>query len=105
MLSNVTNRLLLRWTMWGNANARVLAMLGDSIRSFRPYFAQATFVISYHQGSVVASKGTLPEYVQWHSLPNCPGVEQGDELWLKWFPQDITEHADVLISLDMDVFC
>jgi hypothetical protein len=102
---SANKRIVLRWSVWGNWDVGGLEMLGDSISSFRPYFPDATYVLSYAQNSVIQENKILPSYLQWHSLPIETGISSGDELWLKWFPQEITDQADLLIVIDADVFC
>ena len=80
-------------------------MLRDSVESFHAFFPRATYIVSYAQDSLIEGKCTLPDYLQWHSLPARSGIAAGDELWLKWFPQDITDRADLMIAVDADVFC
>jgi hypothetical protein len=80
-------------------------MLNDSVASFRRHFKCATFTVSVAQDATSILAARLPGYLQKHTLPNPLPVRAGDELWLKWFRQDIYEQADALITLDADVFC
>lgn len=105
MLSLMNSRILLRWSVWGEWSASSTEMLADSISSFRPYFPNANFVVSYLQTAKVNEANKIPDYAQWHSLPGNTGIDPSDNLWLKWFPQDNLDHADIFIAIDADVFC
>jgi len=103
-LFHVPKRLVFRWTLWGKWSTSGLAMLHDSVASFHVQFPNGTFVASYRQDDDLPDRRLLPEYLQWHSLPGETGILPGDELWLKWFPQDLVDAADLFIAVDADVF-
>src|SRR5690348_14973426 len=101
----VPSRLVFRWSLWGTWTADGVEMLNDSVESFQAHFPDGIFLASYTSNAEIPGRRLLPKYLQWHSLPGATGVAPGDELWLKWFPQDILDSADLLLAVDADVFC